>query len=402
MKSAGKKGLSINKLLELQQAKDYLDNIIDSSLDSIVISDPMGYITRANESFLKLRGYKEEEIIGKHITEFSVTKEGTYESTSGELIEIDKAYVDAARDTIYKNLFEKGKVSAWETYIFHKNGKVIAAEENIVLMYNKKGEVIGAFGVIRDITDRVKAEREIKEAKQFLENIFKTSVDGILVTDNKGVITMVNDAAEKMLGYSKTDLIEKHSRQLFPKGKHYEEEGIELVKELHEKGTIIGRERVCLRKDGSLINIEQSTAFLRDKKGNLTGSIGSIRDISERKKAEDRLQASEMRARVLLNVPLDAILLIDNKGTILDCNQIFSQRFNKSINELIGSICWDLYPPDLVKRRKKLLDKAIQSGEPIRFEDQRQGRYLDNAIYPIIDMQGTVTNCAIKLCYFLT
>ena len=222
MNSAGKKDLSINKLLELQQAKDYLDNIIDNSLDAIVISDPMGHITRANESFLKLRGYKEEEIIGKHITDFSVTKEGTYESTSGELIEIDKTYFDTARDTIYKNLFEKGKVFAWETYILHKNGKVIPVEENIVLTYNKKGEVIGAFGVIRDITDRVKAERETKEAKQFLENIFKTSLDGVMVTDSQSVITMVNEAIEKMLGYSQDELIGRYTRELTPDGKEYE------------------------------------------------------------------------------------------------------------------------------------------------------------------------------------
>ena len=58
---------------ELTKVKELADNIIDSSLDAIVVSDPTGYITRANESFLKMLGYQEEELLGKHIVKFLPT-----------------------------------------------------------------------------------------------------------------------------------------------------------------------------------------------------------------------------------------------------------------------------------------------------------------------------------------
>ncbi len=72
------------------KTKEHLDNIIESSLDCIVVTDNKGNITRVNKSFMELIGYSEEEILGKHMTEFSPFDEGTYESVTGESVEINK------------------------------------------------------------------------------------------------------------------------------------------------------------------------------------------------------------------------------------------------------------------------------------------------------------------------
>ena len=80
----------------MRDTKNRLNNIIESSLDSIIVSDSMGYVTRVNNSFLKLIGYNEEELIGKHVSEFTPYEEGTYDSTTGEMVEIDEKFtVDA-------------------------------------------------------------------------------------------------------------------------------------------------------------------------------------------------------------------------------------------------------------------------------------------------------------------
>jgi len=63
--------------------------MIESSLDSIIFTDGKGYVSRTNKSFLSLLGYMEEEqIIGKHMAEFSPIEEGTYESTTGESVQV--------------------------------------------------------------------------------------------------------------------------------------------------------------------------------------------------------------------------------------------------------------------------------------------------------------------------
>jgi PAS domain S-box-containing protein len=286
---------------EASETKDHLSNLIESSLDCIMVSDRTGYITRVNKYFLELLGYREEEVVGKHVMTFTPFEEcGTFESSTGELVEINNEFLDIS-NTMISELIEEGKVTNWEAYYFRKDRKIVPIEQNIVYLQNKKGERTGAVAIIRDITERKKSENELRETKDFLENLFKTSVDGIFVTDSKGYLTMVNNAVEEMLGYSKDELIGKHSRELVPQGKEYEEEGIDFIKKLHEEGTVTGRERILLRKDGSLFYIEQSAAFLKDKKGNLTGSIASIRDITDRKRHQEELKKAYNELEVRVN-----------------------------------------------------------------------------------------------------
>jgi PAS domain-containing protein len=86
---------------ELTKVKEFTDNIIDSSLDAIVVSDPTGYIIRANAAFLKMLDYKEGELLGKHIVELQPTEEGIYVSSGETAIELTKEAIDSARSKIY-------------------------------------------------------------------------------------------------------------------------------------------------------------------------------------------------------------------------------------------------------------------------------------------------------------
>jgi PAS domain S-box-containing protein len=285
---------------QLRETKEYLDNIINSSLDAIIVADSTGNITRANESFLQLIGYQLGEIKGMHVMELSITEEGQYESTTGEIVTIGEKFFEEAREMTYEKLFKEGKISNWETYYIGKNMKVVPIEQNIVYLYDEKGEMIGSLGVIRDITKRKKAEKEIREATDFLENIFKTAADGILVTDNKGVISVINEATSRMLGYSKEEIVGKGANIFEPEGEEYDIVSSEYVAKLLKEGTVTGFEFVWLKKDGKLIDIEVNAALLKDSKGNITGAVTSIRDITDRKQQEEKLKQAydEMEVRV--------------------------------------------------------------------------------------------------------
>jgi len=144
---------------KLRRAKEYLDNVIESSLDSIIITDRKGYVTRANKAFLELLDCEEEKIIGKHMSEFSPTEEGVYESTTRTLVEIDKEFFNDAKTKISR-LVEERKIANWESYLMRSDTEVVPVEENIDYLYNGKGDIIGAVGIIRDITERKRAEEE--------------------------------------------------------------------------------------------------------------------------------------------------------------------------------------------------------------------------------------------------
>jgi signal transduction histidine kinase/FixJ family two-component response regulator len=149
---------------ELKGAKDHLDNMIESSLDCIIVTDSKGYLNRVNKSFLEMLGYREEEIVGKHITETTPMNKGeTYECTTGELVLLSQEYVDDAKTMIFR-FIEEGKVSNWESYYFRKDKKLVPVEQNIVCLFNEEGERTDAVAIIRDITERKKAEKELQEA----------------------------------------------------------------------------------------------------------------------------------------------------------------------------------------------------------------------------------------------
>ncbi|KPJ61140.1 MAG: hypothetical protein AMJ42_01235 [Deltaproteobacteria bacterium DG_8] len=274
---------------ELVKTKDFLDNIIESSLDSIVITDWKGCITRVNESFLKLTGYEEEEIIGKHPVQLLPEVGGNFESTTGELVRIDKEFFNYSEKMVSR-LFKEGKVENWESYRIRKDKKFLPVEMNSSCLYDEKGNAIGTVTIIRDITGRKKREKELKETRDFLENVFKTSADGIIIGDSEGYITMLNEAAEKMIGYSKDELIGRHPIDLGKKEKKHKDHGKKVAEEVLRTGIMTGVERTWIRKDGSLIDVEINLVFLKDGKGNITGSMASLRDITERKQIDEALK----------------------------------------------------------------------------------------------------------------
>jgi two-component system, cell cycle sensor histidine kinase and response regulator CckA len=114
-----------------------------------------------------------------------------------------------------------------------------------------------------------------------------------------------------------------------------------------------------------------------------------------RTRSEKLLRESEETVKAILNANDNITFLIDTKGTLIAFNKAFAQRFGKSENELFGTCAYDLLPPEVMEKRKRLIDIAIISGEPIHFEDEMKGRYFNNSIYPIVNSQGNTETVAI-------
>jgi PAS domain-containing protein len=188
---------------ELRKTKDYLDNVIESSLDAILVSDNMGYLTRVNSSFLKLIGYNEEELIGKHVSEFTPYEEGVYHSTTGEMVEIDENFIVDATEIAGNKLFEEGKITNWSSYYLRKDQKIVPVEMNITYLYNKNGETIGSVGINRDITERRQIERVLREYHQELEEKVEKRTATLKLTNEElqQEITQRQKTEQKLINY---------------------------------------------------------------------------------------------------------------------------------------------------------------------------------------------------------
>ena len=108
---------------------------------------------------------------------------------------------------------------------------------------------------------------------------------------------------------------------------------------------------------------------------------------------EVRMQ--EVIARELLNASPDAAYLVNTNDIILTLNEPGAKELGQSISELLGKCIWDYLPLDVAQKRKEHMENVIESGTPVRFEDEWTDRYLDNVVHPLFDDHGKVGQVAI-------
>lgn len=269
----------IKELAAFRKTGDWLNSILDSSLDCIVFTDVQGIITRINKSFTELLGLKEEDIIGKQASVFTLCKEGVYNSRAGEPIEINREFFDY-RKTFVSRLSVEGKTVSMKNYYVDRYNRVIPVESNTVYLYNESGVATGAVSIIRDMTEKEKAEEEIREAQIFIENILNLSTDGIMVADRMGRVLSINKAIEQMLGYEEDELVGKYTMQLGPPEKDQVREF--MMAQLFEKGYVKDWRTTWYRKDGSLCSVEINIAFLTDREGKPSKAVAVIRDLTNK------------------------------------------------------------------------------------------------------------------------
>ena len=353
-------GIESSLAEKMWEAQQNFDNVLNNSADVIIMCDISGNIMMANKAFSRMLGYKQEDVRGKHIAEFTAFLEGTYATTTGEEVIIDEGYVT---ETASKSaeLFERGYVSNWESYLVRKDKVHVPTEITMSVLEDKEGNRRGSVIIVRDITERKgaerereKAEREIKDGRDFLENIFKTTADGIIVSDPEGYITMVNDATEKMLGYSKDELIGMHPTELGIEGSEHEKKREEFITQLQEEGLVTGFEHTWLRKDGSFVEVGMNITFLKDTQGNMTGAVASIRDITERKKSDKEIKEARDFLESIIENSGDGIVITDEKGDILSVNTAMGKMSGFKKEELIGK-----HPSMLVIEEKDVREKIL-------------------------------------------
>ncbi|MFH1035459.1 MAG: MASE3 domain-containing protein [Pseudomonadota bacterium] len=115
----------------------------------------------------------------------------------------------------------------------------------------------------------------------------------------------------------------------------------------------------------------------------------------ELKRGEQELRQSEQTARTLLNAPRDAALLLDLEGFTVAANQAAAREMGASPEELRGRLVWEYLPAEVADTRRALLQQAVRTGQMARLQDQHGGRWLDIAVYPLLDEQGVVWRLAV-------
>ncbi|CAB1080348.1 putative PAS/PAC sensor protein [Olavius algarvensis Delta 1 endosymbiont] len=128
----------------------------------------------------------------------------------------------------------------------------------------------------------------------------------------------------------------------------------------------------------------------------LVDRIGELEQKVEKlKNVENVLKVREGTLRALLNAPTETAILVDLEGTILAANEVAAQRIGKPAEELVGLGIFNYLPYSVAISRMAMAQKVINSGKPLRFQDERAGRFYDNNIYPVFNEDGNIKALAI-------
>ncbi|MDK9706214.1 MAG: PAS domain S-box protein [Desulforhopalus sp.] len=212
----------------------------------------------------------------------------------------------------------------------------------------------GQFACIfTDITKRRKNEEALRASEASLRAITDSAHDAILLMDPDGSITFWNPAAERIFGYRRQEVIGTDLHRLIAPERYHaaHKAGFAGFKHTGKGGAIdVTLELEARHKDGHEIAVELALSALHLQTGWHT--VGIIRDVTERKMAEEKLRESEGRFRALHNASFGGIVIHD-QGVILDCNQGFCEQTGYTMDELIGMDGLKLIAPlwrDLVRQ----------------------------------------------------
>lgn len=188
-----------------------------------------------------------------------------------------------------------------EYRVLSRSGEVIWVDDRSVIERDAVGQPLFFQGVVTDISERKGAERETRESEQTLRAITGAAMDGVILMDDDGRVAFWNPAAEKILGYSQAEVMGQLLHELLAPSRYREEFRKQYAQFcISGEGPIIGKtvELQALHKDGSEVPVELAVSAVQ-LKGKWT-AVGILRDVSERKQAQEQQQAEFRRAQVQL------------------------------------------------------------------------------------------------------
>lgn len=244
---------------EMRIASEKYKTIFENSAVAITVTDANERIVSWNHAAEVLLGMGKEDL-------FELPIKSIYPEESWKKI---RSY----------NLRNKGKELHLQTQILKKSGVTYDVDLSLSIVREPDGTLIGAIGIMRDITEKMIALRALELAEQRYRTIFENSAAAITVIDEKERIISWNQFAEKMLGMTREDLYLRPVESLYPP----EEWQKIRAHNVREKGMIHNLETRIQCKSGELIDAAISISVLKDPDGGMTGAIGIVQDISERK-----------------------------------------------------------------------------------------------------------------------
>jgi two-component system, sensor histidine kinase and response regulator len=355
--------LSINErkkaIWALAESEERFRSLVQNSSDIITILKEDGTINYGSPSIQRILGYQPEDLVGKNLfayvhPEDAPTVQSIFSTASQQMgIPITMEFRFIRIDGSWRYL------------------------EAIANSYIADSSFQGVIVNYRDVTERKKVEEALLESEERYRFLAENVTDIIWTRDMELKYTYISSSVQRARGYTVaesmsqgvTEILTPASRELAIKNLQEELE-LERMGAPPWRSRTLDLEYIC--KDGSTIWGETSMVFLRDDKGETIGILGVVRDITERRRAEEALRKIEARDRAFLNAIPDLMLGISKEGKYIDFLGSNTKGGQESSHARIflGESVYEALPSEVAQQMMNAVDQALNSGETQIFEYQ--------------------------------
>ncbi|MEA1958243.1 MAG: PAS domain S-box protein, partial [Chloroflexota bacterium] len=346
----------------LRESEERYRLLAENASDVIWVADMDMKYQYVSPSVERIRGYKPEELIGLSMGEFLMPS-----STELVRVEYEKEMELERRGQIGPH-----KTRAFEVEAKRKDGSIIWVEAIVGPMRDENGDLTGILGITRDITERRRAEEALRQSEEKLRLMFESMTDGVVVSDVNVNIVDINPAVLHTSGYSREDLIGRNVIEILPSKDR--DRAFDNISEISSSSGKFGKnEYRFLRADDTELDIEVSTAVLRDSSGGVMGYIHTVKDITENKRIHEALKRSEERYRLLFDSAIDGKVVIDAetmKVVLVNRTSLTTHGFD-SEDDLSAINLFDYIHPDDRDRAMKNMAEDMFEKDLRRLEEFR-------------------------------
>jgi PAS domain S-box-containing protein len=356
----------------LRESEEKFRTLFESARAGIALHGADGHLLLSNPAYQRMLGYGAEEMSKLGVKRFTHPE---------DVAEGQRLFVE----------LREGKRDHYvrEKRYLHKSGRVVWGQASASAI-RTDGQLQYIMSMVEDITERKHAEEALRESERKLRLIAENTTDVIFAFDMARQPLYVNQAVEKLTGYTFAEI---HERK-FINWIHPEDQVrmLRLWEELYAGGAYADEEFRLITKTGELKWCTSSWGPLLDEQGVQVGVQGRERDITELKRAD----AARRELAAIVENSGSAIVSASLEGLVVSWNKAAERLFGYAANEIIGQPVWSLYPPSATNVFRETLPALLEGGRIDGYETVRvrkDGSLVEVAltVSPVRDVARNIT-----------
>ena len=374
---------------QLAKSEPLYRQLVENPLVGVWQADTKGHFVYINNRLSEMSGYSEKEVIGMSM-----------------MAPIAPELRSWLANRMQRRMDGELSPDVVEVEMIRKDGSRYHALVAPATLFDEKGDFSGFIGVMIDISERKRAEEELKKYQEQLEELveqrtynlkqaneqlqreiaerkrteealreneekyrilFDESIDAIYITSRRGEFIDANRALLELFGYTREEIItDLNVREIYV----YPDDRDRFQYEIEQKGSVRNYKVKFRKKNGTKIDCLLTATVRQSNDGNILGYQGIIRDVTEYKRAEEALRQSEARYRAIVEDQTELICRFLPDGTITFVNEAYCRYFGKKHEELIGHTFRPLiHQEDRAKVQKHL--NSISPEKPVSTHEHR-------------------------------